>query len=98
MSPDRTQLSKEWWGKNVYDRPVWRTEDLPEPWFKDILVSLKLAYDVRRDTIVLGKPETELSALIRSYFWEILSCVLKPYAPYTITGITAIHSWLGSES
>ena len=98
MSSDRTQLCKEWWGKNVNERPAWRTEDLPEPWFKDILVSLRLAYDVRRDTIVLGKPETELPRLIHSYFWEIISCVLKPYAPYTITGPTAIHKWLGGES
>ncbi|MGK5084384.1 Fic family protein [Bdellovibrionota bacterium FG-1] len=98
MPSDRTQLAKKWWAKNVNKRPVWRTADLPEPWFKDMLVLLKLAYEVRRDTLVLGKPETELPTLIRSYFWEIVSCVLKPYIPYTITGITAVHSYLGSES
>lgn len=98
MPSDRTQLAKEWWGKNVNERPIWRTEDLPEANFKDILVSLRLAYEVRRDTLVLGKPDTELSVLIRNYFWEIVSCVLKPYAPYTITGVTALNSHLGTES
>ena len=95
---DLIRQVKEWWGKNVNEQPVWRVEDLPQPDFKDILLSLKLAYEIRRDTIVLGKPDTELSVLIRSYFWEILSCVLKPYTPYAITGIAAIHFHLGDES
>lgn len=98
MSVDRMQVVKEWWRNNVNDRPAWRTEDLPETWFKSILVALELAYEVRRDTIVLGKPNTEISDLIRSYFWDIVSCVLKMYAPYTITGIAALNAHLGNES
>lgn len=98
MVSDRIQLAKKWWGSHVNSRPAWRTEDLPEATFKDILISFKLAYEVRRGTIVLGKPETELPVLIQSYFWEILSCILKSYAPCTITGISAIHLHLGSES
>ena len=98
MSYDLVRQAKEWWGKNVNQKPAWRIEDLPWPELKDVLLSLKLAYAVRRDTIVLGKPGTELSMLIHSYFWEILSCVLKPYEPYVITGIAAIHFHLGDES
>lgn len=98
MSPDRAQLAKKWWGENVNDRPVWRTEDLPETWLKDMLVFLNLAYEVRRETIILAKPDAELPDLIRSCFWEIVSCVLQPYAPYAITGIAALNWHLGSES
>ncbi len=98
MPPDRIRLAKEWWAKNVNKHPIWQTEDLPEPSFKDILVSLKLAYEIRRDTLALGKPDTELSVLIRTYFWEVVSCVLKPYSPYVITGIAAFNSHLGSDS
>ena len=81
MLPERIQLAREWWGKNVIDQLIWRTEELPETSFKDILVSLNLAHEVRRDTLALGKPGTEFSVLICSYFWEIVSCALKPYAP-----------------
>lgn len=98
MKPDLIKQAKEWWGKHVNHVPVWRTEDLPESKFKEILISLGLAYEVRRDTIVLGKPDTEISLLMHSYFWEILSSVLKPYSPYVITGIAAIHYYLGDES
>jgi hypothetical protein len=98
MTHDIVKQAKEWWGKHVNQRPVWRIDDLPELKFKEILLSLHLAYEVRRDTIVLGKPDTELSMLIHSYFWEILSCVLKPYLPYAITGIAAIRFHLGDES
>lgn len=98
MSPNHIQSVKEWWGKNVNHRPVWRKEDLPEPYFKDILASLKLAYEVRRDTVVLGKPDTGIEILIHSYFWEIISCVLKPYSPYMITGIAAFNLHLSNES
>jgi fido (protein-threonine AMPylation protein) len=96
--PDSIKNAKRWWGKNVNDRPVWRIEDLPDSQYKDILISLRLAYEIRRDVIALGKPDTEISVLIHNYFWEMLSCILKPYAPYAITGIAAIHFYLGDES
>jgi len=95
---DPIKRVKEWWGENVNAQPVWRVERLPDPSFKDMLLLLKLAYEIRRDTIVLGKPGTELSLLFHSYFWEILSCILEPYAPYVITGIAAIHFHLDDES
>ncbi len=95
---DSLKQAKSWWAKNVNERPVWRTEDIPDPHFKTLLLSLKMAYEVRRDIIVLGKPDTEISVLIHSYFWEIVSCVLKSYAPFVITGMSAIHLLLGDES
>lgn len=98
MKLDLLRQTKGWWGKNVNHTPVWRTEDLPNSKFKEILLNLSLAYEIRRDTIVLGKPDTEISMLIHSYFWEILSCILKPYSPYAITGLAAIHFYLGDES
>lgn len=98
MSIDLIRSAREWWGKNVNENPVWRTEDLPGPSYRDILLSLNLAYEIRKDIIVLGKPETEITTLIQSYFWDILSCILKSYTSYAITGITAIHLYLGDES
>ncbi len=98
MSFNLMQINKEWWAKNVNGRPVWRVEDLPSVNTKDILLSLNLAYEVRRGTLVLGKPGTELLVLIHSYFWEILSCILQPYAPYAVTGIAAIQCYLNEES
>jgi len=90
--------AKHWWGKHVNDHPVWRVEDLPDSQYKDVLISAKLAYEVRRDVIVLGKPDTEISLLIHTYFWEIVSSILEPYAPYVITGISVLHFYLGDES
>jgi len=92
------QIIKEWWAEHVNKQPVWRIEDLPSSQYKKVLLSLNLAYEIRRDIIVLGKPETDVSILIHSYFWEIVSCILKPYAPYAITGLTAIHCYLGDKS
>ncbi|OFZ81179.1 MAG: hypothetical protein A2583_05235 [Bdellovibrionales bacterium RIFOXYD1_FULL_53_11] len=98
MPSDRIQAVKKWWGNHVNEHPAWRTEELPDKWFKDILLSLGLAHEIRRDAIVLGKPGAELPVLIRSHFWEIVSCILKPYAPYSINGITAIKFHLGDKS
>jgi len=89
---------KQWWALNVNVQPIWRIEDLPEVRFKEILISLNLAYEIRRDVLALGKPETTLSILIHTYYWEIVSCVLKPYSPYAITGLSAIHYYLGDRS
>ncbi len=97
-SADIVKQAKEWWGKNVNDWPVWRIEHLPDFYYKDILLSLKLAYEIRRDVIVLGKPDTDILVLVYTYFWEIVSCVLNTYAPYAITSYAAIHFYLGDES
>lgn len=97
-SPDIVKQVKQWWGKNVNETPVWRVEELPDAHYKDILTPLKLGYEIRRDVIVLGKPDTDTLILIHAYFWEIISCILKPYMPYAITSIPAIHFYLGDES
>ena len=92
------EKAKSWWGKNVNQHPVWVISELPEARYKDILLSLNLGYEIRKGILVLGKPDTELAVLMHSYFWEVVSCILKAYHPHAITGVTAIQYYLGEES
>jgi hypothetical protein len=99
MADDKSQIVKKWWAQHVNDKPVWRTEKLPDDWYKSLLTDeLKIGYEVRRNTIVLGKSNTDPKDLIRIHYWNVLSEVLQSYKPYAIGGIGAMRYHLGDRS
>lgn len=99
MPDDRAQQVKNWWGKHVNTRPVWRADELPETWYKKVLIDeLQTGYEVRRDTLILGKPNSEITELLCAHYWETLATILEPYKPYAIGGIGAIKYYMEDRS
>lgn len=95
----KTRDVKIWWGKYINERPVWRTEELPDRSYKKILLDeLQFAIEVRRDILVLQTPQKEIGDLIRAHYWEIVSSVLHSYQPYAISGLSAMKYHLEDRS
>ncbi len=90
----------DWWAKYVNECPIWRTEALPDPSFKQRLLAEKLAIEIRRDLLCLCTPKTsdKPRELLLARFWEIVGAILTPYAPYALQGPTALNTHFGDWS
>ncbi len=83
-----------WWAEYVNECPLWRTADLPDPSFKQRLLAERLAIEVRRDLLCLCTPDKSSNPreFMLAHFWEIVSAILQPYAPYALQGPTALNA------
>ena len=88
---------REWFGKHVNTRPVWRVGDLPTPELRHFLTSQGYAVEVHR-VLVLGRPGEAPRERLIAHLWDLVVAILEPYAPWALSDHAAMLRHLGDVS